>query len=133
MRIANTSFICYNIITVKINHGLRKEASTMKINMINNGISADSYVRDLPSTFVYYMDNEPFSVWKSVYADTSCSSLSLHGVRTFISFFLDGRDTFEVKVVDKVMLVGEAFNLDPDGTRIVPVNDMEIAEMNIEF
>lgn len=105
----------------------------MKVNMINNGISADSYVRDLPSTFVYYMDNEPFSVWKSVNVDMDNSSLSLHGVRTFISFFLDGRDTFEVKVVDKVMLVDEVFNLDPDGTRIVPVNDMEIAEMNIEF
>lgn len=105
----------------------------MRVNMINNGISADSYVRDLPSTFVYYMDNEPFSVWKSVNVDMDNSSLSLHGVRTFISFFLDGRDTFEVKVVDNVMLVGEAFNFDPDGTRIIPVNDMEIAELNIEF
>lgn len=105
----------------------------MKVNMINNGISADSYVRDLPSTFVFYMDNEPFSVWKSVDVDMSCSSLSLHGVRTFISFFPDGRDTFEVKVVDKSMLVGEVFNFNHIGARIVPVNDVEIAEMNIEF
>lgn len=105
----------------------------MKVNMINNGISADSYVRDLPSTFVFYMDNEPLSVWKSVDVDMSYSSLSLHGMRTFISFFLDGRDTFEVKVVDNVMLVREAFNFNPDGVRIVPIKDMKIAEMNIEF
>lgn len=105
----------------------------MKVNMINNGISADSRVRDLPSTFVYYMDNEPFSVWKSVEVDMNNSALSLHGVRTFISFFLDGRDTFEVKVVDKVMLVGEVFNFNHGGVRIVPVNDMEIAELNIQF
>lgn len=105
----------------------------MKINMINNGISADSYVRDLPSTFVYYMDNEPFSVWKSVELDMEHSALSLHGVRSFISFFLNGRDTFEVKVVDKAMLVGEVFNFNHYGVRIVPVDDVEIAELNVRF
>lgn len=105
----------------------------MKVNMVNHEITADTYVRDLPKAFVYYMDNEPYSVWKSVDIDMDNSVLSLHGVRTFISFFLDGRDTFEVKVVDKVMKVDEVFNFDHDGTRIVPVNGMEIAEMNIKF
>lgn len=105
----------------------------MKINMINNGISKDSYVRDLPSTFVYYMGNEPFSVWKSVELDMEHSALSLHGVRSFVSFFLNGSDTFEVKVVDKTMLVGEVFNFNNYGAKIVPVNDIELTEMNIEF
>lgn len=105
----------------------------MKVNMINNGISKDSYVRDLPNAFVYYMGNEPFSVWKSVDIDMEHSALSLHGVRSFISFFLNGSDTFEVKVVDKTMLVGEVFNFNNYGARIVPVNDVELTEMNIKF
>ena len=105
----------------------------MKVNMINNGISKDSYVRDLPSAFVFYMEDEPFSVWKSVNIDMSCSALSLHGVRSFVSFYLDGRDTFKVKVVDKAMLVDEVFNFDHYGTRIVPVSDVEIAELNVKF
>ena len=105
----------------------------MKVNMINNGISEDSYVRDLPSAFVYYMENEPFSVWKSVTLDMEHSALSLHGVRSFVSFFLNGSDTFEVKVVDKAMLVGEVFNFNNYGVKIVPVDDVEIAELNVRF
>ena len=105
----------------------------MKVNMINNGISKDSYVRDLPNAFVYYMGNEPFSVWESVDIDMEHSALSLHGVRSFISFLLNGRDTFEVKVIDKAMLVGEVFNFNNYGARIVPVNDVELTEMNIKF
>ena len=105
----------------------------MKINMINNGISEDSYVRDLPNAFVYYIEDKPLSVWKSVNIDMSCSARSLQGVRSFVSFFLDGRDTFEVKIVDNNMLVGEVFNFNHYGAKIVPVNDIELTEMNIQF
>lgn len=105
----------------------------MKVNMINNGISEDSYVRDLPSTFVYYMDNEPFSVWKSVDIDMEYSALSLHGVRSFVSFFVNGDSKPEVKIIDKIMTVDEVFNFNHDGVRIVPVYDMEIAELNVKF
>ena len=105
----------------------------MKVNMINNGISKDSHVRNLPSTFVYYIEDEPLSVWKSVNIDTSCSTLSLLGARSFVSFSLNGRDTFEVEIVDNDMLVGEVFNFDHYGVKIVPVSDIEIAEMNIQF
>ena len=105
----------------------------MKVNMINNGISKDSHVRNLPSTFMYYIEDEPLSVWKSVNIDMSCSTLSLLGARSFVSFFLDGRDTFEVKIVDNDMLVGEVFNFDHYGAKIVPVSDVEIAELNVKF
>lgn len=105
----------------------------MKVNMINNGISEDSYVRDLPNVFVYYMEDKPFSVWKSFAIDMSFTARSLYDVRSFVSFYLDGRDTFEVKVVDNAALVGEVFNFDHDGVKIVPVNDVEIAELNVKF
>lgn len=105
----------------------------MKINMINSGITADTYVRDLPKAFVYYADNEPHSVWKSIDINMDYSVLSLHGVRSFISFFLNGNERFEVIVLDKVMKVDEVFNFDHDGNKIVPVSDMEIAELNVKF
>lgn len=105
----------------------------MKIDMINNGISKDSYVRDLPSAFVYYMDNEPFSVWKSVNLSMEDSTLSLHGVRSFIAFFVNGCSDPEVKIIDKIMTVDEAFNFYHDGVKIVAVDDVEIAELNVKF
>lgn len=105
----------------------------MKVNMINHEITADTYVRDLPKAFVYYMGNEPHSVWKSVNVNTDYSVLTLYGVRTFISFFLDDDRGFEITVFDKVMKVSEAFSFECDGAKIVPINDIEIAELNIKF
>ena len=105
----------------------------MKVNMINNGISKDSYVRDLPNAFVYYMNGEPYSVWNSIWLDTELSALSLHDVRSFISFFVNGDSKPNVKIIDKMMTVDEAFNFNHYGVKIVPIDDVEIAELNVKF
>ena len=106
----------------------------MKVNMIKRKeVSNDTYVRDLPDAFVYYMDNEPYSVWKSIWVDMEHSALSLHGVRSFVSFFVNGDSKPEVKIIDKIMTVDEVFNFNYSGAKIVAVDDVEIAELNVKF
>lgn len=106
----------------------------MKVNIIKRKeVSKDTYVKDLPDAFVYYMYDEPYSVWKSIGVDMEHSALSLHGVRSFVSFFVNGDSKLEVKIIDKIMTVDEVFNFNYDGVKIVAVDDVEIAEMNIEF
>lgn len=109
----------------------------MKVNMINRKeVSKDSYVRDLPNAFVYYMDDEPHSVWQSVDVGMEHSALSLHGVRSFISFFVNEYsqpNKPDVIIFDKIMTVDEVFNFNHDGVKIVAVDDVEIAELNVKF
>lgn len=109
----------------------------MKVNMIKRGeVSKDTYVRDLPDAFVYYMDGEPHSVWESVEIGMEHSALSLHGVRAFVSFFVNGHclpDKPDVIIIDKMMTVDEVFNFNHDGVKIVAVDDVEIAELNVKF